>query len=60
MSDSEKRSACQQKISAEKKNPKVGKGNKPTMTSYKPKNESLKNLIKKIMRKNWRNETTLI
>ena len=52
MSDSEKRSACQQKRSAEKKNPKVGKGNKPTMTSYKPKNESLKNLIKKILREN--------
>lgn len=37
MTDSEKRSACQQKRRAEKKDPKVGKGNKPTMVSYKPK-----------------------
>jgi hypothetical protein len=33
MSDSQKKSACQQKRSAEKKDPKVGNGNKPTMTS---------------------------
>lgn len=50
MSASEKRAACQQKRAAEKKDPKVGKGNKPTMTSYKPKNEGLTNLIKKVLR----------
>jgi hypothetical protein len=46
MSDSQKRAACQQKRKAEKKDPKIGTGNKPTMTSYKPKNESLKEIIK--------------
>ncbi len=51
MTDSQKKSACQQKRRAEKKEPKVGKGNKPTMVSYKPKkkktNES--NLDNKIL-----------
>lgn len=37
MSDSEKKSACAQKRREEKKDPKVGTGNKPTMVSYKPK-----------------------
>lgn len=37
MSDSEKKSACAQKRREEKKDPKVGKGNKPTMVSYKSK-----------------------
>ena len=37
MSDSQKKAACAQKRRAEKKDPKVGTGNKPTMTSYKPK-----------------------
>ena len=37
MSDSEKKSACVQKRRAEKKDPKIGTGNKPTMTSYKSK-----------------------
>lgn len=37
MSDSEKKSACAQKRREEKKNPKIGKGNKPTMVSYNPK-----------------------
>ena len=41
MSDAEKRSACQQKRAAEKKDPKIGKGNKPTMVSYKPRKESV-------------------
>lgn len=50
MSDSEKKSACQQKRRAEKSNPKTGTGNKPKMVSYKPKNESLNILIKKILR----------
>jgi hypothetical protein len=36
MSDSQKRSACQQKRSAEKKDTQTGKGQKPIMTSYKP------------------------
>ena len=37
MTDSQKKAACAQKRSAEKKDPKIGTGNKPTMTSYKPK-----------------------
>jgi hypothetical protein len=56
MSDSEKKSACSQKRSDEKKNPKSGKGNKPTMTSYKPKkpqNESLRGLIIKIIKEQY-------
>jgi hypothetical protein len=40
MSDSEKKAACQQKRKAEKKDTQTGKGQKPVMTSYKPKNES--------------------
>lgn len=50
MSDSEKRAACSQKRRAEKSEPKTGKGNKPTMTSYKPKNESLRDIIKNILK----------
>jgi len=50
MSDSQKKSACQQKRTAEKTHSKSGTGNKPKMTHYKPKNESLKDLIKKILR----------
>jgi hypothetical protein len=46
MSDSEKKSACSQKRREEKKDPKVGKGNKPTMVSYKPRNESSENKIR--------------
>jgi hypothetical protein len=46
MSDSEKKSACSQKRRAEKKDPKVGKGNKPTMVSYKPRNESSENKVR--------------
>ena len=37
MSDAQKKAACSQKRRAEKSNPKSGKGNKPTLTSYKPK-----------------------
>jgi hypothetical protein len=37
MSDSQKKSACAQKRRAEKKDPQRGKGQKPVMTSYKPK-----------------------
>jgi hypothetical protein len=53
MTDSQKKSACSQKRRAEKSDPKVGTGNKPTMTSYKPKksqNETLRDLITKILR----------
>jgi hypothetical protein len=46
MTDSQKRSACSQKRREEKKDPKIGKGNKPTMVSYKPKNESMKKTIR--------------
>jgi hypothetical protein len=52
MSASEKRSACQQKRRAEKTEPKTGTGNAPTMTHYKPRNESIKNLIRKVLREN--------
>ena len=41
MTDSQKRAACQQKRKAEKKDTQTGKGQKPVMTSYKPKNESI-------------------
>jgi hypothetical protein len=37
MSDAQKKAACAQKRRAEKQNPKSGKGNAPTMVSYKPK-----------------------
>ena len=57
MTDAQKKSACSQKRRAEKSNPKSGTGNKPTMTSYKPKksqNESLRDLISKVLRENFR------
>jgi hypothetical protein len=57
MTDDQKKAACQQKRRAEKKDPKVGTGNKPTMTSYKPKksqNESLRDLIVKILKESIR------
>ena len=50
MSDSEKRSACQQKRKAEKTHSKSGTGNKPKMVSYKPKNEDVK-LLESELRK---------
>jgi hypothetical protein len=49
MSDSEKRSACQQKRKAEKTHSKSGTGNKPKMVSYKPKKESLRDNIINIL-----------
>jgi hypothetical protein len=57
MTDAQKKAACAQKRAAEKKDPKVGKGNKPTMTSYKPKkkNEGLRNLIHKILKESLTN-----
>jgi hypothetical protein len=46
MSDSQKKAACQQKRRAEKKDTQSGKGQKPVMTSYKPKNENTeKNIV---------------
>ncbi len=47
MSDSEKKAACQQKRSAEKKDTQTGKGQKPIMTSYKKKktNEDMKRIV---------------
>jgi len=54
MSDSAKKSACQQKRTAEKKDTQTGKGQKPVMTHYNPKkkktqNESLDILVKRIL-----------
>jgi hypothetical protein len=53
MTASEKRSACQQKRKAEKTNPKIGTGNKPKMTSYKPRNEELSTIIRRVIRENF-------
>ncbi len=53
MSDSEKKAACRQKRAAEKKDTQTGKGQKPVMTSYKPKkktNEGMRQIIKSILR----------
>ncbi len=41
MSASQKKAACSQKRRAEKKDTQSGKGQKPVMTSYKPRKESL-------------------
>jgi hypothetical protein len=52
MSDSEKKAACQQKRKAEKKDTQTGKGQKPIMTSYKPKKtqkESLDIIVRNIL-----------
>ena len=49
MTDSQKKSACQQKRTAEKSHSKSGTGNKPKMTHYKPKNkqnESMKKIVR--------------
>ena len=46
MTDAQKKAACSQKRRAEKKDPKIGKGNKPTMVSYKSRNESNDNKIR--------------
>ena len=56
MTDAQKKAACAQKRREEKKDPKVGKGNKPTMVSYKPKNENkitesqINRLVNKILK----------
>ena len=44
MSDSAKRAACQQKRRAEKSDPQSGKGQKPVMTSYKPRKKTNENM----------------
>lgn len=57
MTDSQKKAACSQKRRAEKANPKSGTGNKPTMVSYKKKksrNESLRDLITKVLKENFK------
>lgn len=53
MTDSQKKAACSQKRRAEKKDPKIGTGNKPTMTSYKPKNEGLREIIRKVLKEQY-------
>lgn len=53
MTDSQKKAACSQKRRAEKKDPKIGTGNKPTMTSYKPKNESIREIIRKVLKEQY-------
>jgi hypothetical protein len=49
MTDSQKKSACQQKRNAEKTHPKSGTGNKPKMVHYKPKKESIRDMISSIL-----------
>jgi len=52
MTDSQKKSACQQKRRAEKNDPQSGKGQKPVMTSYKTKKtqkESLEIVVRNIL-----------
>lgn len=44
MSDSAKKAACQQKRRAEKSDPQSGKGQKPVMTSYKPRKKTNENM----------------
>jgi len=53
MSDSQKKAACQQKRKAEKTHSKSGTGNKPKMTHYEPKNESLRESIKNALREHY-------
>ena len=53
ITDSQKKSACQQKRTAEKTHSKLGTGNKPKMTHYKPKNEGLTDLIRKVLRESF-------
>ena len=56
MTPSQKRSACQQKRKAEKSNPKIGKGNKPTMVSYKTRKESVRDLVRKVLKETYERE----
>jgi hypothetical protein len=51
MSEDQKRAACRQKRTAEKKDTQTGKGQKPVMTSYKTKkNESIREIILKVLK----------
>lgn len=49
MSVSQKRNACQQKRKAEKNDTQSGKGQKPVMTSYKTKKESVDSIVYNIL-----------
>jgi hypothetical protein len=49
MTDSQKKSACQQKRKAEKSHNKSGTGNSPKMTHYKPKKESIRDIIQDVL-----------
>lgn len=49
MSDSQKKSACQQKRRAEKQDTQSGKGQKPIMTSYKPKKKLKEDMRQQII-----------
>ena len=49
MSDTQKRNACQQKRKAEKNDTQSGKGQKPVMTSYKTKKESVDSIVFNIL-----------
>jgi hypothetical protein len=51
MSDAEKKSACAKKRTAEKKNPKSGTGNKPTMVT----NETIRRIIREFVSDNQNN-----
>jgi hypothetical protein len=62
MSDSEKKAACAQKRRAEKKDTQTGKGQKPVMTSYKPKdkkNESIDRLVNIVLENIKENKTII-
>jgi hypothetical protein len=48
MTDSQKKSACQQKRTAEKSHSKSGTGNKPKMTHYEPKNKKNEEIKKTV------------
>lgn len=50
MTDAQKKSACQQKRKAEKTHNKSGTGNKPKMTHYKPKKESVRDNILNVIK----------
>lgn len=50
MTDSQKKSACQQKRTAEKTHSKSGTGNKPKMTHYEPKKESARDNILNVIK----------
>ena len=51
MSAAEKKAACGQKRRAEKKDTQTGKGQKPIMTSYKPKKESIEKVVNVLLEK---------